>query len=59
MDMDEAVQGGGDDVVEVWEKLNFSDPTIVNLFFNDLDSVLLLLKGSRFLLKQRQYLIRL
>jgi hypothetical protein len=57
--MDEAVQGGGDDVVQVGEKLYFSDPTIVNLLFNDLDSVLLLLKGSWFLLKQRQYLIRL
>jgi hypothetical protein len=59
MDVDEAVQGGGDDVVQVGEKLNFSNPTVVNLFFNNLDSVLLLLKGSWFLLKQRQYLIRL
>lgn len=59
MNMNKAVEGRGNDVVKVREKLNFCDPTVMNLLFNDLDSILLLLKSSWFLLKHGQYLIRL
>jgi hypothetical protein len=59
MNMNEAVKRRRNNIVEVREKLYFCDPTVMNLLFNDLYSILLLLKSRWLLLKQGQYLIRL
>ena len=59
MDVNKSIQRRRNDVVKIWEKFNFCDPSIVNLLFNNLDTILLFLKSSWLLLKHAQYLIGL
>jgi len=51
MDVNKSIQRRRNDVVKIWEKFNFCDPSIVNLLFNNLDTILLFLKSSWLLFK--------
>lgn len=59
MDMNKPVQRRRHDIVKIREEFYFRDPTIVNLLFNNLDTILLFLKSSWLLLKHGQNLIGL